>query len=603
MSRPLRAERYARRVDIVDGAERSTNLASPTLAKIITDRLHYFDFEEAMAFYARFIEARPTNYDLALLGCNDRFFLLTGLLNRVDILKSYNPSWLYERAREIEAEPDGYLDLWSRYHYKTTFGTFGGTIQDILIDPEVRVCIFANTKDIAAPFAQQIKEEFETNERLKNIYSDVLWANPRKEAPAWTNSAFTVRRTGNYKECTVEAHGLINALPTGKHFPILNYDDVITERNVTNDEQVAKSVERTELSFPIGIGEKTRRRFYGTRYHFGDAYGQLIDRKIAIPRIYPATDDGTLNGKPVLMSPEEWEKVKRDMRSVVAAQMLQNPLAGKENTFETKWLRPFFLRPLIMNVYIMGDPSRGKSATSDRTAIAVIGIDSNNNKFLVDGYCHKMPLSERWAKLKELHRKWVNMPGAQLVKVGYERYGQQSDDEYFQEKMREEAERNDTFNRFDIVELNWTGDAGRESKKHRVERLEPDFRNGDFFVPGRIWYPLTVPEGGKLKSHTQARWYLVEGKDELHYRVEPGLELEERQAKGRGEGWRLFEPLMRRDEDGALYDVTRVFFEEYCRFPFSARDDFVDAMSRIYDMEPMPATPFEVVPALDYQDA
>jgi len=52
-----------------------------------------------------------------------------------------------------------------------------------------------------------------------------------------------------------------------------------------------------------------------------------------------------------------------------------------------------------------------------------------------------------------------------------------------------------------------------------------------------------------------------------------------------------------------MYDLVRVFFEEYRFFPFSPRDDFIDAMSRIYDMEPAAAVPFEAVEVEDHIDA
>ena len=572
MPRILRAPRYA------EGADTD-------LVWIIQNKLAYLSFSEAMAFYERAIPELSAR-ELALLGCNDRFFLLTGLLNRVDAIHP----WVYDRLREVEANPDGYLDLWSRYHYKSTSITFAGTIQDVLAEPETTVAIYSNTKDISRPFVQQIKEEFEGNEPLKGIYSDVLWANPRAEAPTWSaDIGITVKRKGNPRECTIEAHGLINALPTGKHFAVLVYDDVINERNVTSPEQIRKATERVELSFPTGIGEKTRKRFVGTRYHYGDSYGHLLEHEIATPRIYPATDDGTLNGKPVFMSPEAWAKAKREMRSTIAAQMLQNPIAGQENMFRTVWLRPYWVRPIMCNVYIMGDPSKGRSKTSDRTAFAVIGIDSLGRKYLLDGYCHRMQLAERWRRIEELHRKWSNMPGVQSVSVGYERYGMQSDDEYFQEKMRL------TGRSFTIKELNWTGDAGRQSKANRVERLEPDFRNNHFFVPGRVWNSSV--EGGTT------RWSLEEGSDEIRYTKCPGPHQMERRARANGEIWRLFEMLRRNDEDGNIYDLTRVFFEEYRFFPFSPRDDLIDAMARIYDMDPRAAVQHETVETPDHPDS
>ena len=556
----------------------------------IAGRLPYLSFSEAMAFYSEAIpRLRPA--ELALLGCNDRFFLLTGLLNRVDMIHP----WQYERAREVEADPDGYLDLWARGHGKSSWITNGGVIQEVLIDPEITIGIFACTRDIARPFLGQIKSELESNEELKATYPDVLWAKPRVEAPSWsTDGGLIVKRKGNPKECTIEAHGLIDAMPTGRHFRLLTFDDIVTERHVTNPDQIRKATERVELADNLGIGDGTRKWMAGTRYSFADSYGHLLDHGIVKPRLYPATDDGTLDGKPVFFSQETWNEKKRSQRTTISAQMLQNPIAGKENTFRTQWLRSYWVKPIMMNVYIMGDPSKGHSKTSDRTALPVIGIDASGHKYLLDGYCHRMPLSERWQRLASLHKRWSNMPGVQSVSVGYERYGSQSDDEYFEEQMRL------TGHRFEIKELNWTGNVGRESKTSRVERLEPDFRLGSFFIPAKVWHPGVVDSANR---ETVATWLVQDGTDEITYRPVNGLHRDERRCQQASENWRLVQPIKRKDEDGNMYDLVRVLFEEFRFFPFSPRDDLIDAISRIYDMEPRSATKFETLEVEDYADA
>lgn len=578
-------------------ASRYLTAANDGLARFIVDDLPYLDFEETIDFYFD-TENWIDDNGRALLNANDRYYLLTITCKRHD---AFHP-WLFERCREVEAKPDGYLDLWARYHYKSSIGTFAGTIQEIIVDPEITIAIISGTNQVARPFLQQIQEELESNEDLKRIHSDVFWAEPRKEAPLWSREkGLKVKRKGNPKEATIEAFGLIDGARTGRHFALLNYDDLIDETMVGSPEMIQKVTQKWELSDNLGQMAGTRKRHYGTRYSYADTYGVILERGILKERRYPATDNGALNGKPIMLSQERWEEVKKTQKSTVAAQMLLNPLAGSENTFTLSLIKKYDVIPAVMNVYVMCDPSKGRGARSDRTAIIVIGVDVAGNKYLLDGYAHRMRLSERYDKLKQMERKWRNHPGVQLVRVGYEQYGMQSDLETISENMEREGVH------FPIEELNSSKDgSGKHAKPDRISRLEPDINRGAFYVPAVIYHP---DFGGH--HHNSALWNVWTQEDfdraeeagmrdnkpvdTVIYRPMQGPTRQQRYAEATEQRYRVVAAVKRIDEQGNAYDLTRMFLEEMRLHPFAPHDDILDAASRIYDLEPKPAVLMEAV--------
>jgi hypothetical protein len=309
----------------------------------------------------------------------------------------------------------------------------------------------------------------------------------------------------------------------------------------------------------------------------------ILERGTLEPRIYPATLDGSLDGEPVLFSPERWEQVKDAQRSTVAAQMLLNPVAGNEAVFQASWFKSYDVRPTILNIYITCDPSMGRAHSSDRTAIAVIGVDAADNRYLLDGVRHRMPLSERYSHLARFHKRWSKEIGCSLVAVGYERYGMQSDLEVIEEWQRRDGYQ------FPIKELNFSRD-NLHAKPMRVRRLEPDFRKGKFFLPAVVWNPNVTGGIGSL-----AYWSIAEDSDPNHragqilYRPYKGPSKNQLNAEETGQGYRIATPIKQIDEDRSVYDLTRCLFEEMLFFPFGSHDDLVDAVSRIYDFKPVPA--------------
>lgn len=399
------------------------------------------------------------------LAKGDLFFLLTVVLGRADI----NHDWLFDRCREVQKNPDGYLDLWSREHYKSTIVTYGMTIQNILNDPEITVGIFSFNRPTAKQFLRQIKREFESNDNLKSLFPEIVWSNATKEAPKWSeDDGIIVKRKSNPKESTVEAWGLTDGQPTSKHFKLMVYDDIVTRDTITEG-MLPKTLDAWRTSRALRTeGGKTR--YVGTRWSHNDTYRTIIEQGSAIPRIHLVTTDGTVTGEPVLRSREWVAEQYRDMgKYVFGAQMLQDPTADKSQGFREEWIRHYETRDgdfSRMNKYILCDPASQKKKNSDYTTFAVIGLADDDNYYLLDMVRDRLSLTQRGDAMFALHRRWKPKG------VGYERYGMMSDIEYIEDRQKTQNYR------FEITEV-----GGQVAKHDRIGRLVPLFEAGRFWLP------------------------------------------------------------------------------------------------------------------------
>jgi len=122
-----------------------------------------------------------------------------------------------------------------------------------------------------------------------------------------------------------------------------------------------------------------------------------------------------------------------------------------------------------MNVYIFVDPAKSKKDNSDYTAIAVIGLGPDKNKYLIDLFRDRMTLNERTKLIFSLHSKY------DPIMVYYEEYGLQTDIEHIEYVM---DERNYRF----VVEKI----GGGMAKFDRIMRLQPDLENGNWYIPQNL---------------------------------------------------------------------------------------------------------------------
>lgn len=428
--------------------------------------------------------------------------------------------WIYDRCREVQEAPNGFIDLWAREHYKSTVITFGKTLQDILgshgdnpiHDKELTFGIFSHNRPTAVKFIAQLKHEMEGNRMLRSLFPDVLWESPGRDAPKWSVYAgLVVKRKRNAKEATLEGYGLVDGMPTGAHFDVLVYDDVVTVDVARSTDMMEKVTDATAMSYNLGArgGE---RRMIGTRYHYLDTYGAVMKRNTFTPRIHTATEDSTETGVPVLLTSEELATKRRDQGPYVfASQMLQDPQADSTQGFKEEWLRYYNdVRLDSLNLYFVVDPANEKKKRSDYTSMWCIGLGEDNNYYAVDMLRDRLSLTERARKLMQWHRKY------RPIGVGYEEYGMQADIEHVETVMELEGYR------FEITPL-----AGALGNNDRVRRLIP------IFEQARMWLPVS-------KNYT--------------------------------------------DWEGTTKDMVEIFREEeYKPFPVGLHPDMLDSLSRILD--------------------
>lgn len=406
----------------------------------------------------------------------DLAYLLVRVCGRVDLLPCVNrPGYIdnqffWDRMREVQLEPDGYCDLWAREHGKSSVITFGLTLQNVLQDPEVTIGIFSFTRPQAKAFLRTLMREIETNAALHEAFPDILVGRDVKKYAKYSeDDGVIVLRKSNPAEATIEAFGL-EALPVGRHFRIILWDDIVVPASVTTTEQVAKTLEFLQHSYNLGtVGGK--RRMAGTRYSYSDAYGTVIKNGTFKPRIYPGRIGGTEDGDSVLWDDETHRKKRSEQGEwIYGSQIMLDPRADAQQGFRREWLKYYTsISPAQsekMNKYILIDSANSKKKGSDYTAMWVIGLGLDGNYYALDMIRDRLNLKERGDRLFALHRKW------RPIQVRHERYGLMSDISHYEQRMELESYR------FHITEV-----AGQTSKSDRIKRLIPLFENGRVYLP------------------------------------------------------------------------------------------------------------------------
>ncbi len=465
--------KYGVQMDGFDGDTLRTDF-DPTGSSPNKYRLDYVKISKDLLEYKR--TGNITDYIKMVrhLAKVDLFFLMYFVFDM-----PVNHPFLMARIYEAQNKNHYTLDCWARTHWKSTILTCALPIFELINKQNERICIFSHTKSMAKSHLRKIKIILEQNDVLKQAYPEIFYENPRGQADKWSeDEGLYVKRKKGFApgEASIEAQGL-ETLPTGKHYSILVFDDIIDLKGVSTQRQMNKALEQFEQADNLAV-RSPKKRVIGTRYHRKDVYASIMTRARWLNRIYPGEVDETgkrkRRGIPVYLTEEELQQKREEQGEFTySAQILQDPTAESRQSFKRHWLRSWLGdRPkAYLNLYILVDPAREKGASHDYTVMIVMGVDAYRNYWLVDMVRDKLDAGEKWEKLRYLVQKYG------VRQVGYERYGMQIDIDYMKQKMQQDH----VF--FNIIEL-----GGNVPKEERIRQLIPIFKNGRFIIPKTLPY-------------------------------------------------------------------------------------------------------------------
>jgi predicted phage terminase large subunit-like protein len=318
------------------------------------------------------------------------------------------------------------LILDPRGMFKTTVNVICHTVQWILNYPDIAVLIVHAKQEVAEDILGEIKAHFQSNRILREMFPE--YCPPANKRDFGTRQKFTVpNRTQparKRKEPTVGISSIDTAV-AGYHYDVIKFTDIVCLENSGTKDQLQKVAYSFGMYRNVLVKPTDWIDVEGTRYHFSDLYGRIIDGEqkkpqeerrwaIHIRGIYKKDT----KGKPYTFTPEEmadcdylrdaagtpvswfptWfpvsemELERQDPATgefLFASQRLNNPVdTSDEKPFPIKlikWKSRLDMSRVPMAYYTTTvDTAETQGASADSTAIVTCGWDQFGRCYVVD---------------------------------------------------------------------------------------------------------------------------------------------------------------------------------------------------------------------------
>lgn len=290
------------------------------------------------------------------------------------------------------------LVLMPRGTFKSSIVTIGFTLQYILNNPNARILIDSETYSKAKNFLAEIKGHLEGNKKYRDIFKHIHGCfpddNKKNSSVRWTDAAVDLAcRTRPMKEASISCSGIDKSI-NGLHFDLIIEDDLHSEKNVTNKEQIQQVIDHRKLAQSL-LDPGMPRITIGTRWDYQDAYQHVLTNQRTSYNILvrkAIEDDGSLLF-PERLTLEFLDEQKKDQGNYIfSCQYFNSPVDDDTATFKQSYMKRVnwdLVKDRPINWFMAIDPSAG-GEYSDYAAFILCGMDFQQELYVREVYRAKM---------------------------------------------------------------------------------------------------------------------------------------------------------------------------------------------------------------------
>src|SRR5262245_10321486 len=303
-------------------------------------------------------------------------------------------------------------------------------------NPNIRVLVISSTETNAKKILRSTRTQFESNALFRGLWPGLL----PDEKCRWTDNELEVKRTEKFSESTIEAIGVGSALQS-RHYDLIIEDDLVGLEAKESETVMKKVIDyHVLLEGAFDSPDTGENLVIGNRWAFNDLNSWIRANEEDFTVI---TRSAVEDGLPIF--PERFtlgglNRIRKKQGDYnYSCQYLNNPIAPGAHDFEPEWLRSItvqlerqgvgtprevYVRDDSKRVYleqlnrfILIDPAREGKRGSARHALVVVGVDKDDDHWILHTWAKRSTTDEMLAKAFELYARF------RCQKCGIEGYG------------------------------------------------------------------------------------------------------------------------------------------------------------------------------------